>query len=245
VRKLFLFVLVIWASMPALGGNLEWFTDAQQGLEKAKGENKLLVLDFTGSDWCGWCMKLKSEVFDKPEFAEFARTRLVLVEVDFPHQKGMAQAQKQANERLAQAYHITGFPTIVVLNQNGQQVGRTGYVAGGPGAFINQLERLAKSGNQVAQAPASREPEPVRKPVTFTPIAPAVPLRYGALALKGISGTKERRMVLINNTSMLSGETARVRVQDQEVVVCCKEIREDSVVITSDGKRMELTLAKR
>jgi hypothetical protein len=81
--------------------------------------------------------------------------------------------------------------------------------------------------------------------VTFKPVPPTVPIHYGPLALKAISGTKERRMVLINNASMMAGETAKVRAQDQEVVVCCKEIREDSVLITCDGRPMELNLAHR
>jgi hypothetical protein len=80
--------------------------------------------------------------------------------------------------------------------------------------------------------------------VTFVPIPPEVPNRYGALALKSISGTKERRMVLINNASMMTGETAKVKVEDHDVVVSCKEIRDNSVLITCDGKEMELKLGK-
>src|SRR3954447_13789631 len=130
IRSIAAVSCTLLATLLGRAGELNWLTDYDAAVAKAAREDKAVLVDFTGSDWCGWCMKLKSEVFDKPEFAEFARTRLVLVEGDFPHQKGMAQAQKQANERLPQAYHIPGFPTIVVLNQNGQQVGRTGYVAG-------------------------------------------------------------------------------------------------------------------
>ena len=76
------------------------------------------------------------------------------------------------------------------------------------------------------------------------PIAPATPTQYAELALKGISGSKDRRMALINNETLMVGETAKIKVQDNRVEVCCKEIREDSVLITIDGKPMELKLGQ-
>jgi thioredoxin-related protein len=237
--------MLTWASQPAWGEHLEWFTDLQSAQEKAKRENKSVLLDFTGSDWCGWCIKLKHEVFDQPEFAGFAQAKLVLVEVDFPRHKVMAQPQKQANAQLAKTYHISAYPTILMLSPDGQPLGRLGYVPGGPSAFIAKIEGVAKLGKRTVQPSPPIEPEPPRKPVTFIPPPPAVPIHYGSLALKGISGTKERRMVLINNASMMTGEKANVRTQDHEVVVICKEIREDSVLITCDGKEMELKLGNR
>jgi hypothetical protein len=167
-----------------------------------------------------------------------------MVEVDFPRQKALSQAQREANQRLQQMFQISGFPTIIVLSADGQLIGKTGYVPGGPEAFIAGLEKISKyaaSQSQAARAPEP-EPEPRRKPVTWTPSPPTVPIHYGALALKAISGTKERRMVLINNASLMAGETAKVRAEDKEVVVICKEIRDDSVLITCDGKPMELKL---
>jgi thioredoxin-related protein len=245
MQRFLLFFLMAWTSQAAWGQGLEWFTDVQLAQEKAKRENKLVLLDFTGSDWCGWCIKLKHEVFDLPEFAGYAQAKLVLVEVDFPHHKAMAQMQKQANAQLAKAHHVTGYPTILVLSPEGQRLGRLGYVPGGPSAFIAKLEAIGKSSKHNVPPPRARDPEPPRKPVTFVPPPPAVPIHYGSLALKAVSGTKERRMVLINNASMLTGETATVRTEDRDVVVYCKEIREDSVLITCDGKEMELRIGQR
>jgi hypothetical protein len=131
-----------------------------------------------------------------------------------------------------------------VLTPDGQEIHRQGYVPGGPAGFISQLGPIAKA--QIVRAPPpAREPEPRRKPVTFTPIPPTVPIHYGALALKSISGPKDRRMVLINNASMMTGETAKVKVEDHDVVVSCKEIRNDSVLITCDGKELELKLGQK
>lgn len=101
-------------------------------------------MDFTGSDWCGWCIRLNREVFSRPEFKDYATKNLVLMEVDFPQRKQLAGSVKQQNEELAQHYQIQGFPTIVVLNSDGKKVGELGYMEGGPEAFIAQLEKLRK-----------------------------------------------------------------------------------------------------
>lgn len=233
------------ATQSSWAEGLEWLGDLQAAKDKAKQENKFILLFFTGSDWCPWCMKLKREVFDQPEFADYARSTLVLVEVDFPRSKPMAHLQRQGNRVLQKSYGVTGYPTVVVLNQDGREIHRLGYVRGGPEAFIAQ-SGIGRNPVQILRSPPPpSEPEPPRKPVVFTPIPPATPIHYGALALKAISGPKDRRMVLINNASMMSGETAKVAVEDRTAVVCCKEIRDDSVLITCNGEPMELKLGKR
>ena len=121
-----------------------WLTNYEQAQEQAKAGHKLMLLDFTGSDWCGWCIRLEREVFSKPEFKEYASKNLVLLELDFPRGKQIPAALQAQNERLAMKYQIQGFPTIVVLNSDGKQVGELGYVPGGPDAFIAELEKLRR-----------------------------------------------------------------------------------------------------
>src|SRR5262245_21345988 len=79
---------------------LSWGTDANAALAQAKKEKKLVVLNFTGSDWCGWCIKLKKEVFDTTEFSNYTKDNLVLVEVDFPSKKKQSAELKKANDVL-------------------------------------------------------------------------------------------------------------------------------------------------
>lgn len=122
-----------------------WQTDYKQAQAEAKGANKLVLLDFTGSDWCGWCIKLDREVFSKPEFQDYAKKNLVLVELDFPRGKEIPAAEKAQNSELATQYQIEGFPTIIVLDSNGKKVGEIGYTPGGPAAFIAALDKLRKS----------------------------------------------------------------------------------------------------
>ena len=121
-----------------------WITDYEQGQQEAKANNKLVLLDFTGSDWCGWCILLDREVFSKPQFKEYASKNLVLVELDFPKTKPMSETTRMQNVRLAQRYQVQGFPTIVVLNGDGQVVAELGYMQGGADAFIAILEKLRK-----------------------------------------------------------------------------------------------------
>ena len=121
-----------------------WETDFPKAQAAAKAASKSVLLDFTGSDWCGWCIKLKSEVFSKPAFAEYAKKNLVLVEVDFPRKKKLSAAQKKANDALSAKYKIEGYPTVIVLDSEGKKVGELGYQPGGPEAFIASLEKLKK-----------------------------------------------------------------------------------------------------
>ena len=122
-----------------------WQTDPAKAIASAKGTNRLVLMDFTGSDWCSWCVKLNKEVFSQPEFQQFAKDNLVLVELDFPRSKPQTDEEKARNEALAKKFGIQGFPTIVVLNADGKQVGQLGYMKGGPQAFIDALKLLQKS----------------------------------------------------------------------------------------------------
>lgn len=140
-------LITLCAVLTLVGVNaaeLEWQTDLPKAQTQAKTEKKLVMLDFTGSDWCGWCIKLNKEVFSQPAFAEYAKKNLVAVEVDFPHKKKLSAAQKQANDALAKKYQIQGYPTIIVLDSDGQKIGQLEYKPGGPKAFIAALEKLKK-----------------------------------------------------------------------------------------------------
>jgi len=128
-------------SMGAHAGDA-WMTDYDAAVKKAKAENKSILMDFTGSDWCGWCIKLKKEVFDTPEFQKYAADNLILLELDFPRKKAQSPQEKAQNEKLQQKYKIEGYPTIIVLNDKEKQIGQMGYVPGGPSAFISELKKL-------------------------------------------------------------------------------------------------------
>jgi thioredoxin-related protein len=130
------------ATVSAAGG---WDDDYEKALARAKTEKKLVLLDFTGSDWCGWCIKLEKEVFSKSEFKTYARENLVLVEVDFPQGKRQSAKLKAQNEKLKNEFEIQGYPTLIVLNSEGKKVAQLGYEPGGPKPFVEKLKELQKS----------------------------------------------------------------------------------------------------
>ena len=123
----------------------DWLHDYNKAQEEAKANHKLLLLNFTGSDWCGWCIKFDKEILSQPQFKNYAHDNLVLVELDFPRRKSQPTEEKKQNVQLAQQYEVLGFPTIVVLNSNGQKVWQfDGYFPGSPDAFVAQLQKLPK-----------------------------------------------------------------------------------------------------
>jgi protein disulfide-isomerase len=123
---------------------LVWHEDLKEAITISEKENKPLMLFFTGSDWCGWCVRLQKEVFFKPEFTKWASENVVLVELDFPRKKAQSQELRAQNAQLQQQFQVRGYPTIWFVkadkNSSGQvnlsQLGRTGYVKGGPAAWI-------------------------------------------------------------------------------------------------------------
>ena len=121
-----------------------WLTNYAEAQKEAQAKNRMLLMDFTGSDWCGWCIMLDKEVFSKPEFKEYASKNLVLLELDFPKAKRMSPETVQQNQQLLMKFGIQGFPTVVVFDSKGKPLGALGYQAGGPQAFIEVLERLRK-----------------------------------------------------------------------------------------------------
>ncbi|MCX6966399.1 MAG: thioredoxin family protein [Verrucomicrobia bacterium] len=121
----------------------EWLTDYAKALAQAKAQNRPVLIDFTGSDWCGWCMKLDKEVFSLEDFKSYAAQKLVLLKIDFPRRRALAPAETMQNQKLANQYKVEGFPTVIVLNPDGTKAGQLGYQPGGPKAFISALEKVA------------------------------------------------------------------------------------------------------
>jgi len=117
-------------------------TDLGKAQAKAKEENRLVLMDFTGSDWCPWCIKLRKEVFSTPEFTAYAKKNLVLVEIDFPRQKEQPPELKKTNRALQAKYQVQGYPTVVVLNSQGKKLDELGYEPGGPKGFIKKIAAL-------------------------------------------------------------------------------------------------------
>jgi protein disulfide-isomerase len=133
-------VLLLSAATSLRAAELTWQTDFAVASKQAAQEHKYILLDFTGSDWCPWCIKMDKEVFDQSQFSVFALKNLVLVKVDFPRKAAQSPAEKSQNEELAKKYAIEGFPTYILLDSSGKEVRRqVGYLQGGATSFIDWL----------------------------------------------------------------------------------------------------------
>ena len=134
---------VLLTSLPASSTQgKDWETNFKLALAKAEKSSKCMLLNFSGSDWCVWCQKLDSEVFNNPEFKAYARDNLVCVVVDFPLTKPQSSDLKKQNAELAGKYGVNGFPTIVILNSKGTLINTTGYLAGGAKKYVEHLKAI-------------------------------------------------------------------------------------------------------
>ena len=131
-----------------------WIADFDVAVEMAKTQNKDLLVDFTGSDWCGWCIKLHEEVFDHDAFLKPAMEKYILVALDFPQDEAIKALvpNPERNAELQEKYAIQGFPTILLMNANGEVFGRTGYRPDGPESYIAHMAELASKGKPAIAA---------------------------------------------------------------------------------------------
>lgn len=135
-----------------------WMTDYDQALEKGIRENKPIFLLFTGSDWCGWCIKLEDQVFSEDEFEEYATEKLVCVKADFPRDNDQSEEVKKQNKRLQKKFDISGYPTVLILNPNNEEIiAGTGYREGGPSKYVKHLKELTSSYREKHGEPLTKE----------------------------------------------------------------------------------------
>jgi thioredoxin-related protein len=126
----------------------EWTTDYKAALTQARTQNKLVLLNFTGSDWCPSCKLLDRQVFTQASFKDLADKTYILVTVDFPQKAPLSPDLQKQNNDLGDQFKIEGFPTLVVVDSSGKELGRQlGYDPhGGPDPIVSTLKSFAKSG---------------------------------------------------------------------------------------------------
>lgn len=118
-----------------------WLTDMEDAKARAAQTDRPILVNFTGSDWCPPCLQLKKDVFGTESFLEYASGKLVLLEVDFPRRASQPEELKRKNEELAATFKVEAFPTLVLLNPEGDEVARSeGYMPGGPKRFLEWTE---------------------------------------------------------------------------------------------------------
>jgi protein disulfide-isomerase len=121
---------------------IEWLSDFDRARAMAEEEGVPILINFSGSDWCGWCMRLEDEVFTQQPFLDFAEESLILFVADFPRQKQLPEKTAIQNQNLARKFGIRGLPTILLVNAEGEEIARTGYQRGGAETYVRHLKTL-------------------------------------------------------------------------------------------------------
>lgn len=156
-KKTLCAALMLAALAPAWAA--EWMTDLEAAKAKAAAENKAVLIDFTGSDWCGWCIRLRKQVLDTPAFETYAKDKFVLMEVDVPQDPKFDPALRKRNEQLCEQFSVEGFPTIMVITPQGEVVGGFSGFKPTVGATAKTLDAALATADLLKKAESQQGPE--------------------------------------------------------------------------------------
>ena len=143
MKKLFICLLTVF-TVGVFAQSLSWQTDFDKALAMSKQTKKPVFAFFTGSDWCGWCIKLDKEILSKKEMIQYLNKNFVLFKADFPRKNKPSQSVMAKNYELMKKYGVRGYPTIIITDAEGNASGRAGYMRGGPKSMMNALNQYVK-----------------------------------------------------------------------------------------------------
>lgn len=148
-------LLALPLSAPAEATDKDWLTSIKKAKAQAKKEGKLLLIEFTGSDWCPPCKMLTASVLSTPKFKKWAKKNVILLYLDFPRRKAISAEQKKHNARLQKKYGIRGYPTVLIADATGKEIGRKVGGSRDPDGYIQALNQIVAKAKS-AKKPSSR-----------------------------------------------------------------------------------------
>lgn len=219
---------------------LAWTTNYQGALSQAKSSGKPIVLFFTGSDWCGWCKKLEEEALNTPEFRQLAGDKFIFVLLDFPMNKPTDPKVVEQNKQLQQRFNIKGYPTLIILDKDGNQIGSTGYRAGGARAFAEHLLKIVGDNAQYNQKVSQLDKKKLTNSELKSLYLKAVELKreddQRSLALLGIQ-TTEKPFFLVERYRILAKDG---KIHDSEAEAIKREVL---AIDPNNDKKLQYELA--
>ena len=149
MRSLFLFFTFVTFGLTLQAQENAWQTDLTEAISLSEKSKKPILMFFTGSDWCGWCIKLQKEVFNTASFKEWAKRNVILLELDYPRRTSITSELQKQNAELQRFFKVSGYPTIWITNATRlgnqisfEQLGSTGYVSGGPDIWLQGANKI-------------------------------------------------------------------------------------------------------
>jgi len=141
-------LLLVGSAVARAGEESNWTEDLQLARKASKATGKPILANFTGSDWCGFCIKQEKEVFSTEKFKTWAKDNAILLTLDYPHQKKQDAKTKKQNEEMNKQFKITGFPTVIFITAEGKELGRfVGYPPGsGVDPWIKKAQPIVDKG---------------------------------------------------------------------------------------------------
>ncbi|MBR5894171.1 MAG: thioredoxin family protein [Akkermansia sp.] len=210
----------------------EWMTDLDAAKTKAAAENKAVLVDFTGSDWCGYCIRLKKAVFDTPEFDAYAADKFILVEIDVPNDVKRVGGPEQfaKNQALCQQYQVSGFPTIMVLNADNQVLG--GFVGGQPNLAATQkpLDAALENGKKLA---AAQTLQGVDKAKALMEVYTSLPSDMQGLATNLLQEVEALDTENVTGIQNLAREKAILKQFEKELKACGRDADKALALVNS------------
>lgn len=151
-KVIFSIFIVLVVGFNVNAQELTWHTDVNKASEIAMTQNKPIMMFFTGSDWCGWCIRLQKEVLHTADFEKWAKDNVVLVELDFPRRTQLDKETKMQNYQMQSIFKVRGYPTVHFVSAekkadgkiNFNALGKTGYVRGGPQKWLEVANGIIK-----------------------------------------------------------------------------------------------------
>ena len=143
MKKLIAVLAVFLAVFSAFGG-IAWNDNFGKAQEEAQKTGKPILMLFTGSDWCGFCIRMDKDAFSKPGFQKFIQANFVMFKADFPRRTKLQPGIAAQNRDLARQYGVRGYPTVLIVNAEGAVLAKTGFIRGNEKAYRAEYEKILR-----------------------------------------------------------------------------------------------------
>lgn len=141
IKHILPFICLLTAAFTVQAAGEGWLKDFDKAIAQAKEENKVVLVEFHGSDWCPPCIKLNKEVLSTDAFKDLAESSLVLVDADFPRKSKLPEEQMDHNDALAKKYGVKYFPTVLLISAEGEVLDKmVGFPKGGLEGFLSFIK---------------------------------------------------------------------------------------------------------